>query len=481
MSKEIISIGYVIPGHGEHYVDFQDSSSLMDADVLLISPHSITPRGDWVSFTSGDDGCYNVGASNSYKQKVAHLKKEIEDHLKAGKNVFIFLTKEETASLSSGVSSPRKGENTYSTYTSSNYEFLPINIGRRTSASGRHIQFSGDSRFGNFYKTFKNNLEYHLYVEATNGAQIVFTGKDKSKILGAIYGIGPGHLVTLPTLTFDEQEFSETREKDGQKQEFWNKKGVAFGNSLVECLLTIDESLASESEKSIPPDWVSKEVFLGKKEKDLSDAVKVHVEELGKIQQRIESVKRELEAERKLKDLLFEQGKPLESAVIKALKLLGYKAENYDDGNLEMDQVVISPENHRYIGETEGKDSKDINVTKFRQLLDALNADFAREEVKEKAFGILFGNAERLIEPEKRKLDFTEKCRSGAEREKVALVRTIDLFAVAKYLNESNDETFRKNCRDAIHRGLGKMVEFPAVPDAPTDNKALHSTEQAGA
>lgn len=466
MSKEIISIGHVIPGHDDYYIDFQNAGSLMDADVLLISPDSITPSGDWVSFTSSDGGCYNVGASNRYKQKVAHLRKEIEDHLKAGKNVFIFLTQEETTSLSSGVSSPRKGQNTYSTYTSSNYEFLPINIGRLTSASGKHVHFSGDSRFGDFYKKFKNNLEYQLYVEAPNGAQIIFTGKDKSKVLGAIYGVGPGHLVTLPALTFDEQEFSETREKDGQKQEFWNKKGLAFGNSLVECLLKIDESLACKSEKSIPPDWVSKEVFLGKKEKDLSDSIKVHVEELGRIQQTIESVRRELEAERKLKDLLFEQGKPLESAVIKALKMLGYKAENYDDGELEMDQVITSPENHRYIGETEGKDSKDINVTKFRQLVDALNADFAREEVKEKAFGILFGNAERLIEPEKRKLDFTEKCRSGAEREKIALVRTIDLFAVAKYLNESNDENFRKGCRDAIHRGLGKIVEFPAVPDA---------------
>ena len=52
----------------------------------------------------------------------------------------------------------------------------------------------------------------------------------------------------------------------------------------------------------------------------------------------------ELEEERRLKDLLFEQGKPLENAVIKALKIIGYKAENYDDGVLEMDQIIISPE-----------------------------------------------------------------------------------------------------------------------------------------
>jgi len=466
MSKQIITIGYEIPGKDDNYVAFQEATSLMDADILLISPDSIRPQGDWVSFTSSDGGCYNVEASNRYKQKVTHLKKEIEDHLRAGKSAFIFLTQEENETLASGVSSPRKGQNTYSTYKYSNYEFLPIDIGKLTSALGKHVHFSGNPIFGEFYNKFKKYLEYQLYVEDPGGAQIVFTGKDKSKILGAIYKVGPGHLVTLPTLTFNEQDFTELKEgEDGEKQEFWNKKGLAFGNSFVECLLEIDERLASDSEKTPPPDWVSKEILLGRKEKSLCDSITINSEEIKTIQLKNEKLKIELEEERKLKDLLFEQGKPLENAVIKALRILGYKAENYDDGDLEMDQVIISPEKYRYIGETEGKDNKDINVTKFRQLVDALNADFAREEVKEKAFGILFGNAERLKEPEKRKLDFTEKCKSGAEREKIALVRTIDLFAVAKYLNESDDENFKKDCREAIHKGLGKIVEFPEIPN----------------
>ena len=82
---------------------------------------------------------------------------------------------------------------------------------------------------------------------------------------------------------------------------------------------------------------------------------------------------------------MYESGKPLENAVIKALKILGYSAENYDDGKLELDQVIISPEGDRFIGECEGKDNKDIDITKFRQLQDGLNADFEREEVSEKA------------------------------------------------------------------------------------------------
>jgi hypothetical protein len=466
MSKQIITIGYEVPGRHDNYVDFGDAVSFMDADVVLISPVSIRPWGDWVSFTSSDSGCYNVDASNRYIKNIAHLKKELEDHLRAGKNVFIFLTQEEIQSLASGVSSPKKGQNTYSTFTYSNYEFLPINIGKLTSASGKVIQFSGNPIFSEFYNNFKKNFEYELYVENPKGAQIVFTGKDKSKILGAIYKVGSGHLVTLPTLTFNEKDFREIKkDEDGEERQFWNKKGLAFGNSFIDCLLKIDKNLASESEKTPAPDWVSNKQFLGKKEKSLYDSIQSNLEKIDKIHLENEKLRIELEEERRLKDLLFEQGKPLENAAIKALKILGYKAENYDDGVLEMDQIIISPEKNRYIGENEGKDNKDINITKFRQLVDALNADFAREEVQEKAFGILFGNAERLKEPGKRKLDFTDKCKSGAEREKIALIKTIDLFAVAKYLNENDDKTFQKDCRDAIHKGLGKIVEFPEIPN----------------
>ena len=343
---------------------------------------------------------------------------------------------------------------------------MPLDIGKLTSASGKHVLFSGYPIFSEFYDNFKNIFEYELYAENTGQAQIVFTGKDKSKILGAIYEVESGHIVTLPTLPYNEDDFTEIKEdEDGEEKEFWNDKGLAFGNNLVKCLLKIDRELAAESDKTPTPEWVAKEEYLGLKEKRLNDTINKNNRKIEKIRLENEKLALELEEESKLKDLLFEQGKPLENSVIKALKILGYKAENYDDGDLEMDQVIVSPENHRYIGENEGKDNKDINITKFRQLVDALNADFSREEVSEKAYGILFGNAERLKEPTKRKLDFTAKCKTGAERESIALVKTVDLFLVAKYLNENEDADFQRECRNAIHAGLGKIVGFPEIPN----------------
>jgi hypothetical protein len=103
MEKQIFTIGYTIPTFDKNRVDFYEEISLMDADILLISPESLYPReGDgWISFSAGG-GCYNAPTSSEYEEKISHLKKEVTDYLQSGKNVFIFLTKKESHLLSSG-------------------------------------------------------------------------------------------------------------------------------------------------------------------------------------------------------------------------------------------------------------------------------------------------------------------------------------------------------------------------------------------
>jgi len=462
MEKQILSVGFEIPGYSDHHVDFGSKISLMDADLLLISPEGICPAGHgWFSFTAGG-GAYNIATSESFLQHINHLRKEIDDFLKAGKSIFIILTKREEYSLSRSLSHPRKGENLYSTSTSTNYDFLPINIGELNSASGKYITFLGDPKFSEFYKVFKNSLEYRLYVENPKEANIIFTGKDKSKILGAIYSIGKGHIITLPYLSYDEDKFVKYNEKEDKN--YWTNEALEFGKNLANCLLAIDQQLTQSSEKTITPKWALVKEFTSKRALEIQKLIQKNEKEIEEINSKNRELNLELAEENILKDLLFEQGKPLEKAVNKALTILGYHAENYDDGVLELDQIIISPEKQRFIGECEGKDSKDINITKFRQLLESLNADFARDEVQEKALGLLFGNPQRLEEPKRRTLDFTQKCKIGAEREKIALVKTDELFLVALYLKEHKNDKFRKACRDAIISGLGKVVKFPQLP-----------------
>ena len=253
MEKQIFTIGYTIPTFEKNYIDFYNEQSLMDADILLVSPENFSPRGDWVSFSTSDSGCYNISASQKYKQRMERLRKELDDHLNAGKNVFILLAKKEEYQLSNSVSSEKKGQHTYHTENYNNYNFLPAHIGTLTSASGKYIEFSGHQTFSSFYDRFKSYLEYQLYIENLTGAQVVFTGKDKTKILGAIFKVKKGNLIVLPYIDSDRKEFTEYKEK----KEYWTKEATQFGKSLIKALVDIDKALCSNGDKTPPPDWIN--------------------------------------------------------------------------------------------------------------------------------------------------------------------------------------------------------------------------------
>lgn len=171
-----------------------------------------------------------------------------------------------------------------------------------------------------------------------------------------------------------------------------------------------------------------------------------------------------IDQEIRLRDLLFEKGKTLENAINLALEVLEYKVENYNDGNIELDHIITSPEGERFIGEAEGKDTSAINIDKFRQLATNINEDLQRPEIENPAIGILFGNGFRLTKPSNRAEQFTTKCINTAKSLNCVLVRTTDLFRIAKYIKESKDKNFAKSCRDAIKNSSGKIVEFPTLP-----------------
>jgi len=466
MEKQIVTIGYTIPTFDKNAVDFYDGASLMDADILLISPELLFPRGSygsWIEFSSGG-GCYNAPTSSEYEEKISHLKKEVTDFLQFGKSVFIILSKKESHTLSSGVSHPRKGENLHSTYTKTNYDFLPIGIGTLVSASGKNIEFSGNPLFSDFYEKFKKSLEYKLYIENSNNAHVIFTGKDKTKILGAVYKVKNGNLVVLPFINYDEKKFTEYRVKGNKKEAYWTKEATHFGKSLVKTLVDVDKALRKGGDRTPPPDWVSQKDFQLDQEQVLQKEIEQKTKEIERLSLQKNELLTELDQEIRLRDLLFEKGKILENAINIALNALGYNAENYNDGHLELDHVITSPEEDRFIGEAEGKDTSAVSIDKFRQLMGNIHEDLQRDEVENPAIGILFGNGFRLTNPSERAEQFTTKCITTAKSSNCVLVRTTDLFRVAKYIKESRDEAFAKSCRDVIKNSVGKIADLPEIP-----------------
>ncbi|WP_214212917.1 hypothetical protein [Morganella morganii] len=164
----------------------------------------------------------------------------------------------------------------------------------------------------------------------------------------------------------------------------------------------------------------------------------------------------------RLRNLLFEKGKPLEYAILDALKIIGFTVSQYKDSESEFDVVFESKEG-RLIGEVEGKDNKAVNIDKLRQLALNIHEDLERECIDKPAKAVLFGNAYRLQPIEERSEPFTTKCISASKINSTALVFTPDLFLIARYLKDNHDSRFGARCRKAILNAIGR-VEFPEVP-----------------
>jgi hypothetical protein len=214
-------------------------------------------------------------------------------------------------------------------------------------------------------------MVYESYMDGDVGVPL-FVTKSGNKPVGALFQVGRGHLVILPPIEYDDEEFT-TRDKDGT--EVWSKDAVDLGRRFISALIEIDKALRSEVERSSTPQWVGGPQYVIKTERELMKKIAKMTKQIDELDGSRQKLAGELHKEAQLKDLLFESGKPLEEAVLTALRILGYQAEGETDGDIELDAVISSPEGDRFIGETEGKDRAAISVEKFRQLESNIQED----------------------------------------------------------------------------------------------------------
>lgn len=457
--KEIIAVGYHLPTNNDDYISIDSKASLSDADLVVFCPNfkDVFKYGDENSYKGKRS--YNLNTSSRIVESFKHWKKELDSYLKSGRNLFILLSSKDEFYIDTGQrqtsGTGRNQKVTNLVDLQNNYKCLPFEI-EVHNAIGKKIVCQNEL-IKPFFKTFEKHLTFEAYIDSKEYYTELLKTKTLDKLLSASFKKDEGNIIILPYLDTDHDEFYN---KDGE----WSSEGLLFGKKILNAIIEIDKQISSTVEKTVKPDWLDNQIYDLKeanKTRDLITKVKSTIKELEQETERLETI---LKNEELYKDLLFETGKPLEIAVIKALEVLGYKANNYDDGVLELDQIITSPENFRYIGECEGKDNKAIDIGKFRQLQDSLNEDFERIEVDEKAFGLLFGNPQRLIPVEDRNDFFTQKCVKGAEREKIGLIKTIDLFFICQYLTANDNDDFKKQCRKAIHNGLGSIINFPKIP-----------------
>jgi hypothetical protein len=238
----------------------------------------------------------------------------------------------------------------------------------------------------------------------------------------------------------------------------------------VEKLIGLYNSLCAKNEKEVSPDWLHDVDFKSINELELIgeiEAVNDKIREFTNQKKILEDKVSEID---EFKRLLYSNGKLLEEEVLRCLKLLGFAARNFDNGENEFDAVFESEEG-RLIGEVEGRDNKAIAIGKFDQLIrnitrdQRLRMESEDDEPPEKAKPVLFGNGFRCNEPNKRDSEFTKHCISHAKDNKAALIKTSDLYPICCYLHSNEDENYAKQCRQAIMNTAGEIVIFPNVPN----------------
>jgi len=459
--RSILTVGYQIPGFSDRCLNFTSDRSLLDADVILFSPtlsefHSSTYYQGKRRIQDDD--------SRSAVEHCRRWKLELSEALKAGKTVFVFLPALEEVYVHLGQTqvsgTGRNQKVTLVVEPLTNYSALPFDLGTIVPKGGNEIRAAGDlKQLAPYWSVFGARSPYKVYLKQPSGSPML-TAKSPDAIVGLMLKVGKGTALALPPVDYDEDRFTA---EDKKGIPIWTKGAIAFGKQLIGALFELDRALRADAEITPAPDWVSRQEFAVLAEHTYEAAAVAIDAEIERLRAERDALRSKAAQAASLRDLLYESGKPLEAAILRALRAMRFTATPFAEDGSEFDAVFSSPEG-RFIGEAEGKNDKAISVEKLDQLERNIREDFARQAGGAYAKGVLFGNAYRLRDLPNRPDFFTEKCYSAAVRGKVGLVRTPDLFPITQYLEENDDEVFAAACRRAIIGADGIVVRFPPLP-----------------
>jgi hypothetical protein len=452
--KSIVSINTVIPT--VDHIKYLSGESLRDYDIAIFDPGF--PYLERIDF-SGGGSCISIEGTSRLTKAIAHWFKELQSALQAGKTVFVLLNDYKEDQAATGSAMTTRSQRTYNTGLVNNYSSIPIKFSI-TNTKGKIVSVC-DSLFNGIFEIIEEMLQYRVIIHPKSNLRKIFVAKDGAMV-GAVMSSESwvGSMVLLPYFDFDQAEFTT---QNDDRVPIWNHEALIKSKALVSQIVAIDKLLKRGNDHSPPPNWIQvieSPNIIAVLDKGISD-----------IDTQIVSLQLERDVHAQSRDdvlefsrLLYETGKPLEQAIEKTLRLLGYSVETLRVGDLEIDHVIISPTGKRMIGESEGKDNSAIDISKFRQLESNIGEDFERAGIDEPAKGLLFGNGFRLTVPNERAEQFTLKSLKNANRLGSALIRTADLYPVAVHLlNHPENEDFKAACRSAIEDTAGGIVEFPSA------------------
>lgn len=471
MSRRILTVGFELASPEIESTEFRSKVSLLDWDIVLFRPDI----DEFISYNDQFQGKPSLSDSVSFrlKESCEHWRRELKQAFDTGKTIVVYLSPMTEVYVDTGKRSysgtGRNQKTTRHVDLYSNYEAIPSSLSPvPTSGTAMKLVDRGSEILASYWREFGKLSTYQVLLtnERVPGCLVTRSG---GKFVGALYRNknSAGTLLCLPDIDFYADELWDQVSDEST----WSKSGQQFSKRLVASIVGLDKALRSALEVTPEPIWASETRFMIASEANLNVQLLIAEKQVEDMQKRKEEISESLKSAGALRALLYEKGKPLETAIIDALRLLGFKAESFKDSESEFD-VVFECDEGRLIGEAEGKDSKAVNIDKLRQLSMNIHEDLQRDEVTVPAKPVLFGNGFRLQPLDDRGDPFTEKCHSAAGTASTALVFTPDLFPPVQYLAASSDSEYAQACRQAILSSNGR-VTFPA---APADDKSSNVT-----
>ena len=464
--KKVITINCELPGGFGEYTSFNSKASLMDADFVVLCPET--------SLFSGESHLgkpfFSDKKAFQLRESMDHWRREVGDLLKAGKTVFVLLANYKEFYVDTGErtysGTGRNRAATRHVALLSNYSLLPVHSKLIQSEGKEMVLSQGENPLKEYWNSYGNDSKYSVYIETGDTWIPLVTTRTGSRLVGGIAKYsGGGALVALPWIDFYREDFLALgdEDEDGEVESTWTSDATGWGMEYLQTLSSIDDAAKRKAAVAHIPQWAMDQAFSTRKETELTNEIADIEEQIKQRHKEREDATARLKDAAILRRLLFDQGHSLEEAVLHAMRRLGFEANPFRDAQSEFDCVLESPEG-RLIGEVEGRDVKPISIRKMRQLEVNVLEDFERDDVSEIATGVLFGNAYRLARPSERSSEhFTTKCKQAATRNGTVLVRTCDLFQVARALADEPDAEFAEECRRAIFSSTGDEVQFPTI------------------
>ena len=379
---------------------------MLDWDIVLFKP-LISDFGVYDDYFQGKK---SLSDSSSFRLKECceHWRREIKQAVETGKTVLVFLPALEEVFVDTGQRSysgtGRNQRTTLHVEEYSNYRAIPAEL-TPVTATGSSMKLSakGAELLAPYWAEFESVSKYHVILTSQKVPTCIVT-RTGDKSVGAIYRskASAGSLLLLPDIEFYADSFVKPK---GEKQT-WTPAATQFAARMISTIVALDKALRASGEVTPEPIWATDQQFALPAEPALRVQLLEAEREVEQAQKRKEQLSEKLVAAGAFRSLLFEKGKPLEAAIIEALRLFGFKAEPFKESDSEFDVVFESSEG-RLIGEAEGKDSRAVNIDKLRQLSMNIHEDLQRESVSVPAKAVLFGNGFRLQPLQERGDSFT--------------------------------------------------------------------------